>query len=66
MSVRGLFETHLTVSDLKRSVSFYRDTVGLPVALELPERRRDVDMPGEHRRDRIAELGEARRRRLDP
>jgi lactoylglutathione lyase len=38
MSVRGLFETHLTVSDLKRSVSFYRDTVGLPVALELPER----------------------------
>jgi lactoylglutathione lyase len=38
MSVRGLFETHLTVADLKRSVSFYRDTVGLPVALELPER----------------------------
>ncbi|MCW3057422.1 MAG: Glyoxalase [Solirubrobacterales bacterium] len=38
MSVRGLFETHVTVSDLKRSVSFYRDTVGLPVALELPER----------------------------
>src|SRR5256714_14856240 len=38
MSVRGLFETHLTVADLKRSVAFYRDTVGLPVALELPER----------------------------
>jgi lactoylglutathione lyase len=38
MSVRGLFETHLTVSELPRSVSFYRDTVGLPVALELPER----------------------------
>lgn len=38
MSVRGLFETHLTVADLERSVSFYRDTVGLPVALELPER----------------------------
>jgi lactoylglutathione lyase len=38
MRVRGLFETHLTVSDLARSVEFYRDVVGLPVALELPER----------------------------
>jgi len=38
MTVRGLFETHLTVSELSRSVSFYRDVVGLPVALELPER----------------------------
>jgi lactoylglutathione lyase len=38
MSVRGLFETHLTVADLNRSVAFYRDVVGLPVALELPER----------------------------
>jgi lactoylglutathione lyase len=36
--VRGLFETHLTVHDLGRSVAFYRDVVGLPVALELPER----------------------------
>ena len=38
MSVRGLFEAHLTVADLARSVSFYRDLVGLPVALEIPER----------------------------
>ena len=36
--VRGLFEAHLTVADLARSVAFYRDVVGLPVALELPER----------------------------
>jgi lactoylglutathione lyase len=36
--VRGLFEAHLTVSDLERSVGFYRDVVGLPLALELPER----------------------------
>jgi lactoylglutathione lyase len=36
--VRGLFETHLTVTDLGRSVAFYRDVVGLPVALEVPER----------------------------
>jgi lactoylglutathione lyase len=34
----GLFETHLTVSDLDRSVAFYRDVIGLPVALEVPER----------------------------
>src|SRR5213595_3198403 len=38
MRVRGLFETHLTVADLSRSVAFYRDVVGLPVALEVPER----------------------------
>jgi lactoylglutathione lyase len=36
--VRGLFETHLTVSDLARSLDFYRDVVGLPLALEVPER----------------------------
>jgi lactoylglutathione lyase len=34
----GLFEAHLTVSDLDRSVAFYRDAVGLTVAYELPER----------------------------
>jgi lactoylglutathione lyase len=33
-----LFETHLTVTDLARSVAFYRDTVGLQLALEVPER----------------------------
>lgn len=38
MRVRGLFETHLTVADLDRSVTFYRDVVGLPVALEVPDR----------------------------
>jgi lactoylglutathione lyase len=36
--VQGLFETHLTVGDLDRAVDFYRDVVGLPLALELPER----------------------------
>ena len=38
LPVIGLFETHLTVSDLQRSVAFYRDVVGLPLALELPGR----------------------------
>ena len=36
--VRSLFEAHLTVSDLERSAAFYRDVVGLELALELPER----------------------------
>lgn len=38
VTVSGLFETHLTVADLDRSVAFYRDVVGLPLALELPDR----------------------------
>jgi lactoylglutathione lyase len=38
MTVQGLFETHLTVADLDRSMAFYRDIVGLAVALQLPER----------------------------
>ena len=33
-----LFETHLTVSDVARSTVFYRDVVGLELALDLPER----------------------------
>lgn len=34
-----LFEAHLAVRDLERSIAFYRDVVGLPVALRLPERQ---------------------------
>ena len=36
--IDGLFETHLTVADLDRSVAFYRDVLGLPLAYTLPER----------------------------
>jgi lactoylglutathione lyase len=36
--VRGLFETHLTVSDLERSIAFYRDVVGLTPAHRIPAR----------------------------
>ncbi len=36
--ITGLFETHLTVTDLDRSVAFYRDVVGLPFAQAFPER----------------------------
>ena len=36
--IRGLFEAHLTVSDLDRSIGFYRDVLGLPLATRIPER----------------------------
>ena len=36
--IAGLFEAHLTVSDLDRSVAFYRDVLGLELAHTVPER----------------------------
>lgn len=38
LPVAGLFETHLTVSDLDRSLAFYRDVAGLTPAFEVPAR----------------------------
>jgi catechol 2,3-dioxygenase-like lactoylglutathione lyase family enzyme len=35
--VRHLFETHLTVSDLQRSIRFYRDVIGLRLAFKASE-----------------------------
>jgi len=34
----GIYETHLPVRDLQRSVSFYKDQLGLPLARNIPER----------------------------
>jgi len=39
IAIRDLFESHLTVSDLDRSIQFYRDVLGLPLAHIVPERR---------------------------
>jgi lactoylglutathione lyase len=36
--VRGLFETHLTVSNLQRSIDFYHNILGLELALQVSER----------------------------
>jgi lactoylglutathione lyase len=36
--IDGLFETHLAVADLSRSVAFYHDVIGLSPALEAPDR----------------------------
>ncbi|HEY6306214.1 MAG TPA: VOC family protein [Candidatus Angelobacter sp.] len=37
--IHDLFETHLTVSDLERSMSFYGETLGLKLARAFPERK---------------------------
>ena len=39
VKVRGLFEAHLTVRDLERSIAFYRDVLHLPLAHVIPERQ---------------------------
>ncbi|MFC7551282.1 VOC family protein [Pseudoroseomonas wenyumeiae] len=36
--VSGLYESHLTVGDLEKSIAFYRDIVGLELAHTVPER----------------------------
>src|SRR6476659_7146022 len=36
--VRGLFETHLTVSNLQRSIAFYKDIIGLELGLQVTNR----------------------------
>ncbi len=37
--IADLFEAHLTVSELDRSVAFYKDLLGLPLARLFPERK---------------------------
>jgi lactoylglutathione lyase len=36
--ILGIYETHLPVSDLPRAIAFYRDTLGLTLGAEFPER----------------------------
>jgi lactoylglutathione lyase len=36
--INGLFETHLTVSNLQRSIGFYRDKLGFQLALKMSDR----------------------------
>lgn len=38
VAIQGLWETHLTVGNLDRSIRFYRDVVGLTLAHIIPER----------------------------
>jgi lactoylglutathione lyase len=39
LPLKGLFEAHLNVSNLQRSVAFYTELLGLPLAEIFPERR---------------------------
>ena len=39
ISIGALFESHLTVSDLERSMAFYEGALGLETAHVVPERR---------------------------
>lgn len=36
--IKSLYEAHLTVSDLDRSITFYRDVLGLPLAYTIEAR----------------------------
>lgn len=36
--ILGVYETHLPVRDLSRSIAFYRDQLGLTLAHQIPER----------------------------
>jgi lactoylglutathione lyase len=51
--VRRLFETHLTVSDLQRSIGFYRDIVGLKLAFEASRRNVAFFWIGNHGRSML-------------
>jgi len=37
-NITGLFETHIPVADLDRSIRFYRDQIGLTLARVVPDR----------------------------
>jgi lactoylglutathione lyase len=53
IKIRGLFETRLTVSNLQRSIDFYRDVVGLELALEVHERNSAFFWIGDSRRSML-------------
>jgi lactoylglutathione lyase len=36
--ISGIYETHLSVADVPRSIAFYRDVLGLDLAHEVPSR----------------------------
>jgi len=37
--IQGIYETHLTVASLQRSIDFYRDVLGLELATVIEARR---------------------------
>lgn len=51
--IKGPFETHLTVSDLQRSIDFYRDKLGLQLALKVSDRNAAFFWIGDSRRSML-------------
>lgn len=62
--IEGLFEAHITVSDLKRSMAFYRDVLGLEVGIVQPERPAAFFWVGGHHPFRGRERADQRASRL--
>ena len=51
--IKGLFETHLTVTNLQRSILFYKDIVGLELGLEVSDRNCAFFWIGESKRSML-------------
>ncbi len=51
--VKGIFEAHLTVSNLRRSIDFYRDKLGLQLALKVSDRNAAFFWIGDSRRSML-------------
>jgi len=55
--IQGLFETHINVNDLDRSIAFYRDVLGLKLGRREDERRAAFLLMGEPGTESEAMLG---------
>jgi lactoylglutathione lyase len=51
--IKGLFEAHLTVSNLQRSIDFYRDKLGFQLALKISDRNSAFFWIGESHRSML-------------
>ena len=51
--LKGLFEAHLTVSNLQRSIDFYRDKLGLQLTLKVSDRNTAFFWIGDSRRSML-------------
>ena len=58
-----LFEAHLTVTDVDRSIAFYRDVVGLRLALDAARAQRRLLLGRRPRASRCSACGRSARRR---
>ena len=57
ISVKGIFETHLSVADRHKAVEFYQRVAGLELAGEVPERDISFLWVGGHKRSMLGLWG---------